>query len=217
MKLTNAYILSILYLIFSLLIIPNLHAEKRQLDSHEHGSGNLMIVKEKKILNIDFEVPSESIIGFEYLPKSKNDRKEYRKAMKLLSKINNLFIIPSKNGCINIGMNIQNSIFKSNNDEFKNDHHSKSKEKHKHKDDHDDHKDEHDDHKDEHDDHNDEIHSEFHAKYAWHCENDDNEMSIQTKLFENFSKLNELKVQWVTEKKQGMIELEDKDNLIKLK
>ena len=56
----------------------------RQKDSHEHGAAKLMMVMEGKKLQIEFEVPSESLIGFEHLPKSQSNRKNFNKAIKKL-------------------------------------------------------------------------------------------------------------------------------------
>ena len=42
----------------------------RQKDSHEHGAAIIKMVMEDEKLLIEFEVPSESLIGFEHYPKS---------------------------------------------------------------------------------------------------------------------------------------------------
>ena len=36
----------------------------REKDSHEHGAANVMLAMEGEKLQLNFEVPSESLIGF---------------------------------------------------------------------------------------------------------------------------------------------------------
>ena len=55
----------------------------RQKDSHEHGAAIIKMVMEDEKLQIEFEVPSESLIGFEHFPKSQSNRENFNKAIKI--------------------------------------------------------------------------------------------------------------------------------------
>ena len=83
----------------------------RQKDSHEHGAAKLMMVMEGKKLQVEFEVPSESLIGFEHFPKAQSNRKNFYEAIKILSDPSKLFSIPIKAECLLVGMNVSQSLF----------------------------------------------------------------------------------------------------------
>ena len=168
----------------------------RQKDSHEHGAAKLMMVMEGKKLQVEFEVPSESLIGFEHFPKSQGNRKNFNEAIKILSDPSKLFSIPIKAECLLVGMNVSQSLF-SNEEEH--DHDESEKE------------DEHGHDESE----KSEIHSEFSSKYHWHCEHLDEIDSIDTQLMNIFPRIEEIRVRWITKNNQGSIELESKDDRIK--
>ena len=70
----------------------NILAESsRQKDSHEHGAAILKMALEGEKLQIEFEVPSESLIGFEHFPKSQSNRENFSDAIKILSDPSRLF------------------------------------------------------------------------------------------------------------------------------
>ena len=103
----NIFILSV-----CLSISFNVLAEaSRQKDSHEHGAANLKIALEGEKLQVEFEVPSESLIGFEHFPKSQSNRENFRNAIKILSIPSKLFSISREAECLLVGMNISQSLF----------------------------------------------------------------------------------------------------------
>ncbi len=68
--------------------------------AHEHGAGKLNLVAEGNKLTAQFEVPSESIYGFEYEPKTAADKKKREAGgEKLKSNIEKMIILDSKLGC----------------------------------------------------------------------------------------------------------------------
>ena len=179
----------------------------RQKDSHEHGAAKLMMVMEGKKLQVEFEVPSESLIGFEHFPKSQGNRKNFNEAIKILSDPSKLFSIPIKAECLLVGMNVSQSLF-SNEEEHGHDE-SEKEEEHGH------------DESEKEDEHGHdesekaEIHSEFSSKYHWHCDHLDEIDSIDTQLMNIFPRIEEIRVRWITKNNQGSIELESKDDRIK--
>ena len=157
----------------------------RQKDSHEHGAAKLMMAMEGKKLQVEFEVPSESLIGFEHLPKSQSNRKNFNEAIKNLSDPSKLFSMPNKAECLLVGTNVSQSLF-SNEEEHGHDESEKS-----------------------------EIHSEFKSNYYWNCQHLDEIDSIGTQLMSFFFGIEEIRVNWISNNGQGSLELESKDDRIK--
>ncbi len=178
-------------------------AQVRQKDSHEHGAANLKIAMEGEKLHVEFEVPSESLIGFEHFPKSQSNRENFSESIKILSDPARLFSISSEGECLLVGMKISQSLF-SNEDEHG---HDESEDEHGH-----------DESEDEHghdESEKSEIHSEFKSNYSWNCQHLDEIDSIGTQLMTFFPKIEEIRVNWISSNGQGSLELESKEDRIK--
>ena len=160
-------------------------AQVRQKDSHEHGAANLMMVMEEEKLQIEFEVPSESLIGFEHFPKSQSNRENFNEAIKMLSDSSKLFSTPAEAECLLTGLNVSQSLFFSD-------------EEHGHE-----------------DLEKAEIHSEFKSNYYWNCLHIDKIDSIGNKLFSFFPRIEEIRVTWITSSGQGSLELESGNDRIR--
>jgi len=201
---------NILNVLVCLIVSFNVLAESsREKDSHEHGAANVMLAMEGEKLQLNFEVPSESLIGFEHFPKSQDQRWYFNEAIKTLLEPSKLFSIPANAECLLVGIKVSQSLFSAEDE-----HGHDEKDEHGH-----DEKDEHGhDEKDEHGhDESDksEIHSEFSSKYHWNCEHLDEIDSIGTQLMNIFPRIEEIRVRWITKNNQGSIELESKDDRIK--
>jgi len=202
---------NIIIILASLLVSLQSYAQTRQLEAHEHGAAMVMMAMEGEKLHLEFEVPSESIVGFEHFPESDKDRMVFASAMALLSTPSNLFGIPDEAECIPVGINVSQTLF--------------SGESKHHEGEHDEHGDEHDesisdkddDHEKvgDHDEHKDEIHSEFHASYLWNCHHADDLKAVQTRLMKVFPRIEEVRVQWIVGDLQGAMELENQDGFIR--
>ncbi|MFL2737890.1 MAG: DUF2796 domain-containing protein [bacterium] len=209
---------NILNVLVCLIVSFNVLAESsREKDSHEHGAANVMLAMEGEKLQLNFEVPSESLIGFEHFPKSQDQRWYFNEAIKTLLEPSKLFSIPANAECLLVGIKVSQSLFSA---EDEHGHDEKDEHGHDEKDEHGhDEKDEHGhDEKDEHGhDESDksEIHSEFSSKYHWNCEHLDEIDSIGTQLMNIFPRIEEIRVRWITKNNQGSIELESKDDRIK--
>ena len=178
-------------------------AQVRQKDSHEHGAANLMLAIEGDKLQIGIEVPSESLIGFEHFPKSRSDRENFSEAIKILSNPSKFFSTPTDAECLLTGLNVSQSLFSG---EEKDEHGHEEKDEHGHE--------EHDEHG--HDDsEKGEIHSEFRSNYSWNCIHTDEIDSIGNKLFSFFPRIEEIRVNWITNSGQGSLEIESGDNQIR--
>ena len=174
----------------------------RQKDSHEHGAAKLMMAMEGKKLQVEFEVPSESLIGFEHFPKSQSNRKNFNESIKILSDPSKLFSMPNKAECLLVGTNVSQSLFSNEEDHGHDDEdgHDESKKEEEHG---------HDESEKS------EIHSEFKSNYYWNCQHLDEIDSIGTELMSFFPRIEEIRVNWISNYGQGSLELESKDDRIK--
>ena len=212
---------NILIILVCLFLSFQISAQMRQKDSHEHGAANLMLVIEGDKLQIGIEVPSESLIGFEYFPKSQSDRKNFNEAITILSDPSKIFTTPDDAECLLTGLNVSQTLFSG---EGKHGHDNHDDHGHEEKgfwdslfghDDHDEHG--HEDH-DEHghgDAEKKEIHSEYRSNYSWNCLHTDDLDSIGNNLFSLFPRIEEIRVKWITSNGQGSLELESGDNRIR--
>ena len=80
-------LLSILFIV-TLVSITNAKEQKshREHGAHAHGAGSLGIAFEGPNGRIDFKMPSESIVGFEYVAKSAKDKSKRDTAILTLEK-----------------------------------------------------------------------------------------------------------------------------------
>ena len=72
----------------------------REHKAHDHGAGQIGIAFDGTDGKIDFDIPAESIIGFEYEPKKLADKKKLSDSLQTLrSKINDMIVFDSKSKC----------------------------------------------------------------------------------------------------------------------
>ena len=72
------------------------------LDSHEHGSANLNIAIDNKVIAIHFESPAVNIIGFEYQPNDEAQRSLISAAKSKLSNFVNSYELQGEPNCLMI-------------------------------------------------------------------------------------------------------------------
>ena len=140
--------------------------EIRQLDSHEHGVGELNLAVDGSIVAIELRAPGADIVGFEYVAKSFDDRLTVKKALKSLSHPLELFLFPDSAECRVTEAEAHLETEGA-----------------------------HDDHAD-HDDHAESpVHSEFHANYTLVCNNLSALTEFTFEYFDTFENALELEVQ----------------------
>lgn len=65
----------IIFALSAVFAVTTLAKEKhREHGAHQHGAGTLGIAFEEKKGKLDFKIPSDSIVGFEYTPKTEKDK-----------------------------------------------------------------------------------------------------------------------------------------------
>ena len=192
----------ILSLILVICAAPAVAQQTRQLDAHEHGVGELQIAFDGNQIAMELHAPGADIVGFEYEAESAEDLAAIDAAIALLSRPQEIFILPAAAGC---------EVTRASAELEGEDHDEHGEEDHDH-DEHDDHADEgHDDHdEDGHDDHDEdeESHTEFHAEYLLTCSNPDAITGIEFAYFDRFEGARELEVQIVTSSGAMAFEIE---------
>ena len=222
---------------------------REQYDAHTHGIANLTLASENGVLEVQFDSPAISVLGFEHQPSTQEHISTIEKATELLSYSSN--VLSTKGTDCNldtVNVDVIGPAGQALEDEHIHDHAEEKHEKHDdhaHAEDHsnESHK-EHDDHGhaqdhsgEKHDDHahaeghsdenhpehdghehqSNESHSEVSAIYTFNCKDSEKLTAIDISLFEYFSGIEKIKVNWVTETQQGEAILRPELSTIKFK
>lgn len=202
-----------------------LSAETRQLDSHEHGVGELNIAFEGGQVAMELEAPGADIVGFEHPAESAEDRAKIDAAIAVLAQPLKLFEMPAGAGCsvveakaALIGEDDEHHDDHGHSDGHGDDDHAGEKDhdehaqeddhahdEHAHDDDHDEHA-----HEDDHADHaaEGESHSAFRAEYVLSCADPSQIDRIDFAYFDQFPNARELEVQLISDKGSKGFEIE---------
>ena len=182
--------------------------EKRQHDAHVHGIAGLNLALEGEEVHVELDSPAANIVGFEHAPSSEADHAALDKAVATLKNGDRLFKFNSEAGCRMEKAEITSALLDDEHD----DHGHETKEAHEH----DEHKHEkhgHEEHgHDKHEEHAGEVHSDIDAEYHFECEQPG---KLTVELFEAFSGMEEINVQYVIESKQGAAELTPANHVVK--
>lgn len=174
---------------------PAFAQETRQLDSHEHGVGQLDIAFDGTKIAMELHAPGADIVGFEYAAESSEDRAAIDAAVAMLAKPLDLFVLTDAAGC-----NVVKASAGLVSEES-----------------HDDHGDEHADEENGHDDHDEEDHeehaseaghTEFHAEYLLTCADPTAVTEITFAYFETFPNALEVEVQLISDTGATSFEVE---------
>lgn len=94
---------NLVFILLSLLALNSFSKEKgphREHEAHQHGAGTLGIAFEENKGRLEFKIPSESIVGFEYTPKTDKDKKTKESQLaKLEGQIANMVVFDSALKC----------------------------------------------------------------------------------------------------------------------
>lgn len=167
---------------FVALACPTFAEETRQLESHEHGVGELNIALDGMTVAMELHAPGADIVGFEYTAQSAEDRNAVDSAVAMLAKPQELFVLPGSAECT---VTQASAGLESEEDHDE------------HDDDHEEHAED-EEHHDEHEEHAGENHTEFHAEYLLTCANPSAIDKIEFAYFKAFENARELEVQIVT-------------------
>ncbi|MGB0723575.1 MAG: DUF2796 domain-containing protein [Gammaproteobacteria bacterium] len=194
------------------------------LPPHVHGHGEMDLVLDGVELAIELRLPAMDIVGFEHAPRGDAQHDAVRSSAALLKKGEMLFGLDKGAHCHLEKAEVESPLIAGSDahdekaadahhdhgehhDDGKHDDHGKDHHEHgeheKHG--HDAHHGEHD-HEDAHEgkehEHAD-VHSEFHARYDFHCDHGEGLEQVRVRLFEHFSSVEAIRVQFVTGAGQG--------------
>ena len=173
------------------LALPAAAQETRDLGAHEHGVSTVEIAVESGMLEIDILSPGVDIVGFEYEASTPEDKDAVEAAIRQFLDPESIVTLPDAAGCRLTEVLAHLHTGDQDHDEGDHDH------------DHDHAEGE------DHDHAEDESggHSEFHASYAFACEDEAALTTIGFPFFELFGNAREIDVQYVTASGAGAAEL----------
>lgn len=185
---------------------PAIAQETRQLDSHEHGVGQLDIAFDGSQVAMELHAPGADIVGFEYAAESNEDIAKIDQALLVLAQPLDLFALPDAAQCTVIEARAELEGEDAQEEHGDDDHDS-----------HDEHEDEHE--HDDHDDHAEEEggHTEFHAEYLLNCGDISALTEISFAYFADFPNALELEVQILSDSGATAFEVERDEPVLDLR
>lgn len=165
------------------------HEEKRQHAKHVHGEAELTAALEGDMLKMRIMFPVANVKGVD--------------ADKRDGLLVNAFSVQ--------GVDCHSKRYERLITAVKHDDHEEDKHGHEKEDKHDHEEHKHEEEKDKH-----ATHKDMTVSYDLHCHEISEKLTVTTKLFEQFSAMEKINVQWVTEKGQGMQVLTKDEPTLKL-
>lgn len=186
--------------------------EQRHHDAHVHGIAHLNAAVEGADIHLEFISPAANIVGFEYQPRTPEQKDAVKKATETLEDGSKLFIPSPEAQCRLLTSSVSTDI-KHDAGHDEDAHHEKEhdheKDAHHGKDEDKDHK-PHEEGEDEH-----ARHSEFEAEYRFVCQHPEKLSQVDVMLIQAFPGIEHIEVQLLTETKQSAQELTKKKNVLK--
>lgn len=178
------------------------HGSKGQ-EAHVHGLAELTLALEGNNLEISLDSPAANIVGFEHIARTDEQKQAVNKAKATLESAQQLFSFEGSSCKLQSAKADVSALMGHDK------HNHKDKEKHQHKEKHDHgHKDKHD-HKD--------THSEVSANYRFSCSQGAKLTTISIDMIKAFPGIETLKVMWLTDSKQGAVDLTAGTNQVRLR
>jgi hypothetical protein len=180
-------------------------------DAHTHGVGNLTLAFEHGALEIQFESPAMSLLGFEHKPKTQKQIDTREKTKALLESSTKVISLGGASCSLNrvdvdiLGPAGQASGYKQRQEHGQGDHDSDQRHGAS------------DQHSENHSESHSESHSEVSAFYSFDCADDKQLQFVTVSLFEHFSGLEKLNVSWVTATQQGLVTLRPDSATVELR
>lgn len=192
--------ISLLLILFLVSLCVNVKADIHR--AHVHGVATLTLALENEVLEIQFESPAASLVGFEHKAVSLQEKQAIKQMQSLLKSPELLFEFTgakcqSKEATIDLSGGMAS-------EEKEHDHHGH----HHHK------KENHHDHAKEKDH---DSHSEIKASYLFSCQQSQNLTSVSIALFKQFPGIEKINAMWITNIRQDSAVLSADKNTISLR
>jgi len=155
--------------------------------AHQHGVADLNIAMSNNDLLIEWHTPADNILGFEFMPKTDQQKQTLSDSLSLLKQPSSLFEIPKQAQCDLKQTQIDNPFESKKMAE--NDHKEHEHKEHEHK---------------EHGHDEDETHAEFDVQYSYHCQQPDYLTGLKINgVFKHFPRVETLNVAWLNDSQQS--------------
>jgi len=176
--------------------------EHREHGSHLHGHAQMNIAWSGHEVEIELLSPAMNLVGFEHAVSSEADHEAVEAAVARLRQPLAL-ISPNRSAdCTVERIEIESKLMSAHHDDEHEHEHGKEA---------------HHDHDDEHDEYREEQHSDFTVHIGYHCDAPGNLGTIDARgLFDVFSGMQEIEVQWISDSRQSGAELKPSNTLIRL-
>jgi len=174
----------------------------RQMDAHEHGHGELMMVHEGNNVMIELNLPGFDVVGFEHTPETEKQENAVIEAIAKLRNAPEIFTLKEKAQCRFVEVRASSSLTREDADHDHDDKQDEKPEEEKHD-------------VASHKQHEDEGHAEFRAEYHIHCEAPEHFRSLDVGLFRAFPSLEEIDYQILVPEGQYGGELEADKTLLR--
>ena len=182
-------------------------AEHRQHGAHVHGIAALNLALEGNEVWIELDSPAANIVGFEHAPSSEDDHAALDRAVAMLNDGERLFDFNDEAGCRMATASVTSELLREENEEHEGHADAEAEAEARGREEEEGHK-----HEGEHEG---ETHSDIEAAYHFECDAPGKLTSLTVELFEAFSGMEKINVQYVIESKQGAAELTAKDHVVK--
>lgn len=192
--------------------------ETRELSAHVHGVSTLELAVEHGRVEMNLLSPGMDIVGFEYEASSEADKDAVDAAIRQLLRPEDVVTLPAAAECrlAEVLVHLHSGAHHHEGEEHMHAHegeghdHKAEGHDHDHKDGDHDHKEGDHDHAHEHGDHDHDEgaqHSEFHARYIFACDHEDDVTQIEFPFFGLFPNAQEIEATFVTETGAGTAEI----------
>lgn len=161
---------------------PAADSGHRRHSAHEHGAARLNVALDGDTLHLEFISPAANIVGFEHPPGTDAQRRRLAEAVATLEEGSRMFLPTPAAGCALGEATVTSELL----DDEPDDH---AREGHAHLE-------------------GEEIHSEFHVRYRFRCDNPPALEHLEVRVFELFPGTETLEVQVVGPRGQGVHTLE---------
>ncbi|MBK1649250.1 DUF2796 domain-containing protein [Rhabdochromatium marinum] len=159
--------------------------EHRQHGTHVHGIAALNLALDGQEMQLELHSPAANIVGFEHAPASEEQHATLDQAVARLKDGDSLFKFNAAAACHMQAATVTSELL-----------------------------DEAPDHEHEHE-HAGETHADITATYRFECGTPEQLTQLSVELFGTFSGMEEIKVQYITERTQGATELTAQDHVVK--
>jgi hypothetical protein len=160
--------------------------EHEEHGSHVHGTAHLNVAQIKGELTLELHSPAANIVGFEHAPRTAEEKQSLHRATHMLEEDEKLLLLPAEAKCSRVSSQVESEMA-----EHEEHDHEKAEQQHEME------------------------HSDFEVSWEYHCDNPQALTHVDVQLFHHLPDMREIKVQYVTPRKQGAATLTSEHSRLK--